>query len=297
MYGRVSAHSRIAEQDEPVGAWPHRPGGSFVPSAVEGSPRPDTLPPDAGPSPRQRARNRRILAVAVIVVFLSVTSAIFFTPLGSALFRPQCGPGPILESRTLMTPLIIVDSPFLGSANGTASWQGGYATTGLIFNGSSEAIVGLWTWTVRSSAVLHSVGTRPRCSQTYFVSDVPSTAGTSTTCSLLGAGSPSDVGVPPTLPTSCEGGQASPWLRFDAAFNASQPSNGGVGGGVSVLDTPVSGFPVEVPLNTSHGTVWIAGSVPSTWTWGYTLPTSGCWQIQSLPSGNYAWGGHTASGC
>jgi hypothetical protein len=242
-------------------------------------------------------------AIALGVVLILVLP---FTPAGAGLmFHQTCQTGATIESVTLWTPWLVVDSPLGGSASGVANVTnplGNIVSTGLFTasNGGAVAVFSLNNWTVQSQSSVWVLGpgVNQACSGEFQVSvdrvpiprPISSASGFLAKVTLLGPGNASDAAQSPRITLN-----GYPSVIFGENFtNNDYFVDTCQGSGITtkvMVSLEAVGVPISIP---GTGGV-IALFIPTQAHYVYDYPgepAGGVWYLELAPWGSYAfeWG-------
>ncbi len=249
------------------------------------SPTPDAAP-SATTKPRSLPLSRRT-ALLVLLVAAAVIAAVAVVPLAASLSwalvaHYECGPGVQVASDYLWTPLVLVNSPYGGFANGTGNGFG----TG-VANGSSAGSFQLDQWNISTSVRVVVAGPGPNAICTGYLARMG-----------LPGGGYSAAWVGPRNATSDEGQNNTSsvlgWhsLVFHNAFVEADRTVSTCNSGPVFLGAQATEMRVDVPFPVLGGTAEVPVTLHGAYNYTYTFPGHfGTWNIDDLNSGNNAPGG------
>lgn len=224
-----------------------------------------------------------------------------------------CRRGPALASQWLWTPLILLNSPYHGSANGSRSssiltfTSGGLTLSSAIgqgtvqigaSDGQATGFFELDEWTIYSTYNQYQAGFEDgACTQPYVaqITSSPCSSGSPgcqiVTHELLPMGTRSDEGEPTHLSA---GGY--PSVEFRNGYDPAAPPAGTLmdcapGLTMSTSGNQAPGETLTVTIGGRSASGSLRGDGSSTNTYSYTFPTTGTWSWQALGGSpnNGAW--------
>ncbi|MCI4324365.1 MAG: hypothetical protein L3K00_00535 [Thermoplasmata archaeon] len=236
-----------------------------------------------------RPQRRAILTVAVVLVGLSAVAAVVTLTYADHyrwLSHETCTSRPIGSTQQFWTPVILLDSPYGGSASATAALISPApsaldSATITARNGTADALLSLDNWTLSQSSntTAAGAGIDQPCGGAYGASDLSREGGRHAgldqkAANLLASNATSDQGVPSRLSASV--------IWSDNFSEATQPALTICGPGSATLTlAPASELRFEVPFAEGPMTIVVTAAVPAlvTYTYSFDAGAQGVWSL------------------
>ncbi len=262
------------------------------------------MEPDAAlPDPLSRKASRGALSRLEVLLALAVASlvvtGIAVIPLvvgspWSLVAHYACGPGPAIAKEDLWTPLVLVNSPYGGSANGTGTYPipGGWSSDSVgVVNGSATAALVLETWSVSPSLPVLVAGPGPNAVCTGFLA-LGTMDGMYQNTALQPNGTTTDAGQPTSIVRADPYANSYDSVRFHNGYSEQDLSVTTCGASSIVLGARATSIAVEVPFIQDGSTRTASATIDATFNYTYTFPANfGTWSIDDLNTGANAPGG------
>lgn len=248
-------------------------------SNLEAAPRPP-------PPPRlSRLSHRAVpqILIMVAVVFVAIALVPLAAP-WALVAHYECGPGVQVASELLWTPLVLVDSPYGGYANGSGT--GGFGTGGS--NGSSAGSFEEMRWNVSTSArvLVSGPGSNEVC--TGYLARMGERSGGYLVTSLGPRNATSDLGQNTTV-----AGRDS--VIFHNGYMEADRTLSTCTGGPLFMSVKARSMAIQVPFPILGGTATASATLDGAYNYTYTFPGHfGTWKIDDLNTGSDAPGGGLA---
>ncbi len=251
--------------------------------------------PEATPSLAHRPRPARLSLRAVLLTLLVaavVFAAVVVVPLAASLSwalvaHYECGPGTQVASELLWTPLVLVNSPYGGFANGTGTFpsSGGFIIS--LSNGSSAGSFEQMRWNISTSVRVMVAGPGANAVCTGFLARIGQKEG---------AFSAFSVGPPNATSDSDQNTTATPLgvdsVIFHNAYVEADRTLSTCSSGPMFWSAKATEMVVDVPFPVLGGTATVSATLEGTYNYTYTLPGHfGTWNIDDLNAGSNAPGG------
>ena len=263
-------------------------------SVEESAPGPAESAPITIPRPKHRLFRLRTILIGLFVAG-AVTTAFAALPLvvsvsWSPLDHFECRPGTVLAQERLLTPLLMLNAPYGGTASGTVHESATTSWSATVHNGSATALFVLRNWSVaRSLQVLApGPGTNAECPE--FLA-IPGFYNEYLGIDLLLTNSTSDVAEPTALSHSGYGSVLfhNGFVSGDGITMATCSWSGLRHG---YLRTTSSRITVEVPFVWDRTTVTARATLEYLANYSYEFPAgAGTWSVDDLNLGTNAPGG------
>ncbi len=253
--------------------------------------------PSSSKSPRGPLFPPNVLLALVVASLLITGIAVIPLVVGSAwslLGHYVCGPGPAIAREELWTPVVLVNSPYGGSANGTGKYPipGGWwsETVGAV-NGSATAALALETWNVSPSLRVLVAGPGPNAVCTGYLA-TGTMDGMYENTALQPNGTTSDAGQPTSIVRADPYANSYDSVRFHNGYSEQDLSVTTCGTSSIVLGTRATSISIEVPFIKDGSTLTASATIDATFNYTYSFPANvGTWSIDDLNSGADAPGG------
>ncbi len=234
------------------------------------------------------------LAVASLVVTgLAVIPLVVGSP-WSPVAHYECGPGPAVAKEELWTPVVLVNSPYGGSANGTGKYPipGGWSSDSVgAVNGSATAALVLETWSVSPSLPVLVAGPGPNAICTGYLAS-GTMDGMYQSAALQPSGTTSDAGQATSIVRADPYANSYDSVRFDNGYSEQDLSVTTCGTSSIVLGARAMSIAIDVPFIKDGSTLTASATIDATFNYTYTFPANfGTWSIDDLNTGADAPGG------
>ena len=250
----------------------------------------------AGRRPRRRTvAVGAIVTTALLLVVPSLVPAVGF----GILTHEVCGVGRGEATGYFWTPVLLLNSPYLGQAWANLTVQPVLTTETSASNGSSTGIFELVEWNLSATRNVSTLG--PGLNNPCIR---PVVATASPTLDELGYDlvhplnwsdaneienfSAVDPGLGP------ESGHSVPSVRFYNSFDSGARwyNTSTCGGGAAVSTTTATEYPVEIPFAQNGRTLWVATQFPTNVAYAYRFPANGgAWHTTNSDPGATNLGG------
>lgn len=269
---------------------------------LESKPESEALLPLAKP----RGWSRRFVAAGTVFALVAIVGVpmLPWANAGVVVHRGCVGGGEVAQA-TLWTPVLLLNSPYLGTSHGTALLQLPNSSVSRLTdsisatNGSSTGDFSLDNWSLSEmqDVWLLGPGIDSPCSSHFEAVDESRPAGFfsggfTATVTLLPAGAKTDSGEPSSVViVSPISGRPVSSVSFDMSFEHNSWVDSACGGaGSSVIPTTeITGIPVDVPFQVGASTLTVHSVLPSQSSISYFIwnGATGVWQVDPTMSGNH----------
>ncbi len=257
-----------------------------------------SLAPPAPPQPnRGRLSGRRILfallAAAVVVVAVALVPLAFAS--WSLVAHYECGPGAVVATRNLWTPVVLVNSPYGGFANGTRTMAipgGTSSMSTAATNGTAMGLFEMKEWSVSPSVRVLVAGPGTNAVCTGFVAAGNLSARYLEIIALPSGNTTSDAGQRAPLSFADLYGNVHPSVLIDNGYVENDLVVTTCGRGSVAMATRASRFTVEIPFGWDGSNYTVSATVDAALNYTYTFPANfGTWSVDDLNVGAHAPGG------
>ncbi len=257
-----------------------------------------SIAPAAPPKPRHgRLSSRRILFA--ILAAAVVVAAIALVPLTVATWslveHYACGPGAVVATEQLWTPVVLVNAPYGGFANGTRTVpipNGWSSDTIEAANGTAMGLFELDTWSVSPSVRLVVAGPGTNAVCTGYVAAGKPLSRFDEIVLLPSENTSSDAGQMTSLFFADHNGTMHPSVLFDNGYSENDMVLSTCGRGRVDLASQASRMVIKVPFILGGPSETASATVDATLNYTYSFPANfGTWSIDDLNAGSHAPGG------